>query len=84
MMNDIHEMFVASGAPLEVNLDSKTRTELRKRMVDHPDKKAFEPAQDAIYLLMKRDCYGRFLKSRVYQDFVKQVEMAAVSSVKAV
>ncbi|VDP03746.1 unnamed protein product [Soboliphyme baturini] len=63
MAVDIHDQYFASGCTYPINVDSS----VKRKVVDSVkegifDEHLFEPAQQQIFLLMKFDCYPRFLK----------------------
>nr|XP_057927826.1 regulator of G-protein signaling 3-like isoform X3 [Doryrhamphus excisus]XP_057927828.1 regulator of G-protein signaling 3-like isoform X3 [Doryrhamphus excisus] len=68
----IYEEFVSSGAPRQVNMDSKVRdsTNHSLRLGVHPA--SFQLAQDQIFHLMEADSYPRFLKSHLYAQLANQ------------
>ncbi|XP_033102114.1 regulator of G-protein signaling 8-like isoform X2 [Anneissia japonica] len=66
----IHEDYVATQAPREVNLDSATRIETTSN-VRKPDEHTFDNAQKRIEALMEKDSYPRFLKSDIYQQLLR-------------
>ncbi|KAG9351057.1 hypothetical protein JZ751_024947 [Albula glossodonta] len=68
---EIYDQYVAAGSPNEVNLDSATREET-KRNLETPSLSSFDEAQRKIFLLMEKDSYKRFLKSRLFQEMVPQ------------
>lgn len=63
----IYQQYVKADAPNEVNLDGETREETRQN-VENPCPACFDQAQRAIYTLMEKDSYRRFLTSRMLQD----------------
>lgn len=75
MAKEMYSMFLIQSAPLEINIDSKARMSLLKKIDQNPSKDVFDEAQDQVYALMERDCYVRFVRSDVYVDFLKHVEM---------
>lgn len=74
MAKEIYFMFLSPEAPLEINIDSKTRTNLNAKIEKNPSKDVFNEAQEQVYLLMERDCFLRFVNSDVYQEFLKTTE----------
>ncbi|KAI1892139.1 hypothetical protein AGOR_G00150900 [Albula goreensis] len=68
---EIYDQYVAAESPNEVNLDSATREET-KRNLETPSLSSFDEAQRKIFLLMEKDSYKRFLKSRLFQEMVPQ------------
>ncbi|KAM4721861.1 regulator of G-protein signaling 4 [Rhinophrynus dorsalis] len=65
----IYEDFISVEASSEVNLDSTTREETSKNLLQ-PTHSTFEQAQHKIFILMEKDSYRRFLKSTFYLDLV--------------
>lgn len=74
MAKEIYGTFLAPSAPLEINIDSKTRSDLMRRMVENPTSDLFDGCQDHVYRLMERDCFRRFVQSNIYKEFVQQVD----------
>lgn len=84
MARDVYEMFIGPNAPLEVNLDSRVKADLMKRLASNRnDRHMFNAAQDSIFMLMERDCYRRFTKSKVYREFLANVDASAAAQLKA-
>nr|XP_033815800.1 regulator of G-protein signaling 4 [Geotrypetes seraphini] len=67
----IYDDFISTQAAKEVNLDSSTREETKKNLLE-PTPFCFEEAQRKIFTLMEKDSYRRFLKSKLYLDLVSQ------------
>uniref|UniRef100_A0A8C5PV56 Regulator of G protein signaling 4 n=1 Tax=Leptobrachium leishanense TaxID=445787 RepID=A0A8C5PV56_9ANUR len=65
----IYEDYISVEATREVNLDSTTRDEAIKNL-EQPTHSIFDQAQHKIFILMEKDSYRRFLKSRFYLDIV--------------
>uniref|UniRef100_A0A1I8GYV1 RGS domain-containing protein n=1 Tax=Macrostomum lignano TaxID=282301 RepID=A0A1I8GYV1_9PLAT len=65
-MESIFAEFLASGAPSEINIDSRTMTATQRGMQE-AGRFSFEEAQEHIYMLMKKDSYQRFLRSEDYK-----------------
>ncbi|KAG5262605.1 hypothetical protein AALO_G00276870 [Alosa alosa] len=63
----IYKTFLARGAPRWINIDGKTM-EVTVRGLKHPHRFVLDAAQTHIYMLMKKDKYGRYIKSPVYKD----------------
>ncbi|KAG3258865.1 regulator of G protein signaling 4, transcript variant X1 [Ictidomys tridecemlineatus] len=63
----IYEEFISVQATKEVNLDSHTREETGRNVLE-PTVTCFDEAQRKIFNLMEKDSYRRFLKSRFYLD----------------
>ncbi|MBN3302280.1 RGS4 protein, partial [Amia calva] len=66
----IYEQYVAVESEKEVNLDSSTREETKRNLED-PTASSFDEAQRKIFLLMEKDSYRRFLKSKTYRDLLQ-------------
>lgn len=65
----IYEDFISVEASREVNLDSITREDTTKSILQ-PTNSCFDQAQHKIFILMEKDSYRRFLKSHFYLDLV--------------
>ena len=65
----IFNMYIAPCSPHEVNVDATTRQVTIANM-DHPSRNSFDEAQKAIYLLMSKDSYPRFLRSPECQAYL--------------
>ncbi|XP_076323145.1 regulator of G-protein signaling 7-like isoform X1 [Tachypleus tridentatus] len=75
-VKDIYEEFLASGAPCEVNLDSKT-VEVTQELVKNPSRYTFDAAQEHVFSLMKKDSYPRFLRSEHYKNLIRNAQQTA-------
>ncbi|KAI6651465.1 Regulator of G-protein signaling 7 [Oopsacas minuta] len=67
----IFKQYIGPTARNEINIDGKTLRIIKDRMVK-PDRYTFDPAQNYIYDLMRKDSYCRFLKSHVYTNALKK------------
>uniref|UniRef100_A0A8C9TX99 Regulator of G protein signaling 9a n=1 Tax=Scleropages formosus TaxID=113540 RepID=A0A8C9TX99_SCLFO len=67
----IYKMFLAPGAPRWVNIDGKTMDITVKGLV-HPHRYVLDAAQTHIFMLMKKDTFGRYMKSPVFKDAQKK------------
>ncbi|TRY77524.1 hypothetical protein DNTS_028241 [Danionella cerebrum] len=67
----IYKTFLARGAPRWINIDGKTM-EITVKGLSHPHRYVLDAAQTHIYMLMKKDSYGRYLKSPVFKDTQKK------------
>uniref|UniRef100_A0A803TGU0 Regulator of G-protein signaling 1 n=1 Tax=Anolis carolinensis TaxID=28377 RepID=A0A803TGU0_ANOCA len=65
----IYKEFVQSN----VNIDFHTRKDIAKEAQD-PTPSSFNEAQRLVFVLMERDSYPRFLKSRFYRNLLSKVE----------
>ncbi|KAH8385732.1 hypothetical protein KR093_008720 [Drosophila rubida] len=69
-VNEIFEEFLKPGAPCEINIDGKTM-ETVLRGLKNPSRFTFDSASEHIYmLLLKKDCYPRFVRSEHYKRLV--------------
>ncbi|KAM9837902.1 regulator of G-protein signaling 9b [Aulostomus maculatus] len=67
----IYKTFLARGAPRWINIDGKTM-EITVNGLKHPHRYVLDAAQTHIYMLMKKDSYGRYMKSPVFKDTLKK------------
>ncbi|XP_035253606.1 regulator of G-protein signaling 9a isoform X2 [Anguilla anguilla] len=67
----IYKTFLAPGAPRWINIDQKTMA-ITVKGLDHPHRYVLDAAQTHIFMLMKKDTYGRYLKSPVFKDTQKK------------
>ncbi|KAM7381281.1 hypothetical protein PAMA_012227 [Pampus argenteus] len=67
----IYKTFLTRGAPRWINIDGKTM-EVTVKGLKHPHRYVLDPAQTHIYMLMKKDSYGRYMKSPVFKDTMKK------------
>ncbi|KAK3091355.1 hypothetical protein FSP39_019219 [Pinctada imbricata] len=71
LVYEIHRVFLDKGAEREINIDSKTLEEVI--IVDiSKEKYVFDPAQEHVYLLMKKDSYTRYLRSEQYKKLLEK------------
>ncbi|KAI1731646.1 regulator of G protein signaling domain-containing protein [Ditylenchus destructor] len=72
----VHDEFLASGAPCQVNVDSRTLEEtfkcLRGSTVSR--RHAFSLAEEHIFTLMSKDSYPRFLRSNIYKGVLSAAQ----------
>lgn len=62
--------FLAPGAPCEINIDGKTMEAVQQGRKT-PTRFAFDAAAEHIYaLLLKKDCYPRFIRSENYKSLL--------------
>ncbi|XP_003219902.1 regulator of G-protein signaling 5 [Anolis carolinensis] len=66
----IYEEFIQSEAPKEVNIDHFTKSVTMKNLVE-PSESTFDLAQKKIFMLMEKDSLPRFVRSSIYQEFIK-------------
>uniref|UniRef100_A0A672SSG1 Regulator of G-protein signaling 9-like n=1 Tax=Sinocyclocheilus grahami TaxID=75366 RepID=A0A672SSG1_SINGR len=67
----IYKTFLARGAPRWINIDGKTM-DITVKGLAHPHRYVLDAAQTHIYMLMKKDSYGRYLKSPVFKETQKK------------
>ncbi|KAG9338383.1 hypothetical protein JZ751_025787 [Albula glossodonta] len=72
---EIYLVYVEAGSPKQVNLDSATREETRQKMAEEVSLNCFEEAQRKIFLLMEKDSYRRFLKSKLFLDLARDQQV---------
>lgn len=66
----IYDEFLKPGAPCEINIDGKTM-EVTQQMMKTPSRYTYQVAADHVYiLLLKKDCYPRFLRSEQYKTLL--------------
>lgn len=62
--------FLAPGAPCEINIDGKTMEKIHQEM-KNPNRFTFDSAAEHVYtLLLKKDCYPRFIRSDQYRNLL--------------
>ncbi|XP_002188951.2 regulator of G-protein signaling 1 [Taeniopygia guttata] len=69
----IYEEFVQSDAIKQINIDYQIREATAKKAQD-PTHTSFDEAQKTVYILMERDSYPRFLKSKSYLNLLNQLQ----------
>ncbi|XP_052069577.1 regulator of G-protein signaling 6-like isoform X1 [Mytilus californianus] len=78
-MNNIYKIYLEKGSRSEVNVDSKTLDQVHQNMRSSSESNAkaryvFEPAQEHIYVLMKKDSYPRYLRSDQFKDLMEKAK----------
>lgn len=69
-VHSIYEEFLATGAPCEINIDSKTQ-EASLAEMKNPSRFTFEAAAHHVYtVLLAKDCYPRFIRSDQYKNLL--------------
>ena len=67
LLSLIYREFLAPGAPCEINIDGKTMEKTHQEM-KNPSRFTFDSAAEHVYtLLLKKDCYPRFIRSDHYR-----------------
>ncbi|XP_011503766.1 PREDICTED: uncharacterized protein LOC105366873 [Ceratosolen solmsi marchali] len=67
---EIFREFLAPGAPCEINIDGKTMEKVHQEM-NYPTRFTFDAAAEHVYtLLLKKDCYPRFIRSDHYRNLL--------------
>ncbi|XP_066481203.1 regulator of G-protein signaling 1 [Tiliqua scincoides] len=69
----IYKEFVQCDAIKQVNIDYHTRKSTAKK-AQEPTPSSFDEAQKIVYVLMEKDSYPRFLKSRFYHSLLSKVQ----------
>lgn len=68
--SQIRREFLAPGAPCEINIDGKTMEKVHQEMKT-PSRFTFDSAAEHVYtLLLKKDCYPRFIRSDQYRNLL--------------
>jgi len=69
-VKEIFDEFLSKGAKAEINIDGKTMEETRIAMKT-PSRYTYDKAADHVYLLLlKKDCYPRFIRSEHYKNLL--------------
>ncbi|XP_042878098.1 regulator of G-protein signaling 9-like isoform X4 [Penaeus japonicus] len=69
-VQSIYEEFLKPGAPCEINIDGKTM-EKTQLLMKQPTRYTYDLAAEHVYvLLLKKDCYPRFLRSEMYKNLI--------------
>ncbi len=67
LLSNVRSEFLSPGAKAEVNIDGKTM-EATKSAMKTPTRYTYEVAAEHVYtLLLKKDCYPRFVRSDHYK-----------------
>ncbi|KAI6178249.1 Regulator of G-protein signaling 7 [Aphelenchoides besseyi] len=72
----IHDEYLASGAPCQVNIDARTLDETLKHLRD-PNiarRHVFWNAEEHVFTLMSKDSYPRFLRSQIYNGVLSAAQ----------
>ncbi|KAF2975294.1 hypothetical protein EK904_013862 [Melospiza melodia maxima] len=62
---EIYKLFLAPGARRWINIDGKTMG-ITVKGLEHPHRYVLDAAQTHIYMLMKKDSYGRYLNTGLF------------------
>ncbi|XP_069697878.1 regulator of G-protein signaling 9 isoform X2 [Periplaneta americana] len=69
-VREIFDEFLAPGAPCEINIDGKTMERVHQELRT-PSRFTFDSAAEHVYtLLLKKDCYPRFIRSEHYKNLL--------------
>ncbi|XP_066560695.1 regulator of G-protein signaling 9a isoform X1 [Amia ocellicauda] len=68
---EIYKTFLAPGARRWINIDGKTM-DITVKGLQHPHRYVLDAAQTHIYMLMKKDSFGRYMKSPIFKDTMKK------------
>ncbi|RXM37410.1 Regulator of G-protein signaling 9 [Acipenser ruthenus] len=63
---EVYKTFLAPGARRWINIDGKTM-DITVKGLKHPHRYVLDAAQSHIYMLMKKDSYGRYMKSPIFK-----------------
>ncbi|CAG9803598.1 unnamed protein product [Chironomus riparius] len=67
---EIYSEFLEPGAPCEINIDGKTMEKVQQGL-KAPSRFTFDVAAEHVYtLLLKKDCYPRFIRSEHYKNLL--------------
>ncbi|KAI5694997.1 hypothetical protein M8J75_009280 [Diaphorina citri] len=70
-VKEIFDEFLKAGAPCEVNIDGRTM-ERTQTELKNPSRFTYDAAAEHIYtLLLKNDCYPRFIRSDHYKNLLQ-------------
>ncbi|NXU58949.1 RGS1 protein, partial [Turnix velox] len=72
----IYEEFIQSDAIKQINIDYQMREATAKKAQD-PTHTSFDEVQKTVYILMERDSYPRFLKSKLYLNLLNHLQTNA-------
>ncbi|KAG8199854.1 hypothetical protein JTE90_015849 [Oedothorax gibbosus] len=67
LAKEIYDLHLRHGAPEAVNINSHSRQYVLHNL-QNPPSDLFMQAEKEIFILMKFDCYQRFLKSEIYNE----------------
>lgn len=67
----IYKTFLARGAPRWINIDGRTM-EVTVKGLKYAHRYVLDAAQTHIYMLMKKDKYGRYIKSPFYKEVFRK------------
>jgi regulator of G-protein signaling len=69
-LSTLYREFLEPGAPCEINIDGKTMDKVQQALKT-PSRFTFDVAAEHVYtLLLKKDCYPRFIRSEHYKTLV--------------
>ncbi|XP_069050622.1 regulator of G-protein signaling 9 isoform X2 [Lepisosteus oculatus] len=68
---EIYKTFLAPGARRWINIDGKTM-DITVKGLKHPHRYVLDAAQTHIYMLMKKDSFGRYMKSPIFKETMKK------------
>ncbi|UMM38334.1 hypothetical protein L5515_009790 [Caenorhabditis briggsae] len=80
MIRTIYHDFLAPEADMQININAANQG-IAREALEHPAPHAFDPVQQEIYGLMKRDSYGRYIRSYRYKELLASFEPEATNSV---
>ena len=72
----VHDEFLASGAPCQINIDSRTLEATLQLLKDEGVSKrfAFSQAEENVFTLMSKDSYPRFIRSQIYKGVLSAAQ----------
>ncbi|NXW44114.1 RGS9 protein, partial [Nyctiprogne leucopyga] len=80
---EIYALFLAPGARRWINIDGTTMG-ITVKGLKHPHRYVLDAAQTHIYMLMKKDSYGRYLKSPTYKEMLAKAVVPRETSKRQV
>ncbi|XP_035704425.1 regulator of G-protein signaling 7 isoform X2 [Folsomia candida] len=81
----IFNEFLSPGSPCEINIDMRTRVTMEavQKELNYlvPSRFTFDPAAEHVYmLLLKKDCYPRYIRSEQYKNLLHQSQQVSLKN----
>ncbi|CAO4382616.1 unnamed protein product [Caenorhabditis nigoni] len=80
MVRTIYRDFLAAEAVMQININAANQG-IAREALGNATPHAFDPVQQEIYGLMKRDSYGRYIRSDSYKELLASFEPEVTNSV---
>ncbi|XP_028675254.2 regulator of G-protein signaling 9-like isoform X1 [Erpetoichthys calabaricus] len=77
---EVYKTFLAPGARRWINIDGKTM-DITVKGLQNPHRYVLDAAQTHIYMLMKKDSYGRYMKSPIFKETMNKAIVPEVTKV---